>query len=566
MKITSSCKSILYAAALLASAAAVAQASTTVNFGVDMSTQIGLGTFVPGTDHVSARGTFNVWNELILTNDSGSATPNVYRGTAVDTTNPNPGVETYKYYNSHNGQYDDGCLNGTGKNRQYLLPATSGSTVTLPTVFFGDAGPQQTNSVTFRVNMDQMINIGAFNTNTQTVYSRGTYNGWGLSFPLANDPSILVTHGSIVTSNVYVGTYDVPGGSNSCAEFKYEIDPGGTWENDGTFYSTNKAGGGDNNRFFQLGAQTLPLVNFSDVAFNAVVTNDITFQVDMSAQIAAGRFNPLGGHTVEVRGTFNSWTAAANPMTNNPAPNTNIYTAVVRIVDTKGSPEAYKFEMNNLGENYESSSPKLTTPDSGAPNYNRTFNLTTTVGSPISTVLPSVLFSDAEATDYLLADMQVTLKVNMNGAVGSEGHAFDPAADTLWVNGEFANYGGQIGSWYPWQGAIDVMDAPIQYQMHENPLGSGVYSNTITVPKGTPLSFAYIYGLNIAVSNNLFAAPYPDEPHSGDRHRVVRSTATGAYTLTPDVWGYTYSEPLFSPYAKDAGYLTIGTVSGATRP
>jgi len=557
------------AAALLLGAATAAQAaSSIVTFQVDMSVQVGLGTFVPGVNHVSARGTFNGWGELSLTNDPAGLNTNLYSGTVNDTSNPNGGVETYKFYNSRNGQWDDGCVNGSNKNRAGRIPSTSGGGVVLPVVFFGDAGPQVTNLVTFQVDMAQQINVGAFDPNIHTVYARGTFNGWGLSFPLASNPSILRTNaGGLLTSNVYVGAYSVPSGTNSSLQFKYAIDPGGSWENPAT---TNQVGGGDGNRFFvqngDQASQVLPVVDFNDVPYNAVATNDVTFQVDMSAQSTAGRFDPALGHTVEVRGSFNGWAAGSYLLTNNPAPNTNLYSTVVRIIDTKGTRETYKFDFNNPGENYESSRPKLTTPDDGPNNYNRTFNLTTTIGHPVSTVLPSVLFNDAEATDYLLADMQVTFTVNMNGAVGSEGHAFDPVVDTLWLNGEFANYNGQIGSWYPWQSTVNPVAAPAQYQMIESPLGSGIYSNTITVPKGTPLSFAYIYGMNIAISNNPVVAPYSDEPHSGDRHRVARSTATGSYTLTSDVWGYTYSEPLFNPYAKDAGYLTVGAASGGTTP
>ena len=558
----------LAAALLLGAAAATQGASSIVTFQVDMSVQVGNGTFVPGVNHVSARGTFNGWGEAWLTNNPAGPNTNLYTGTVNDTTNPNGDVETYKFYNSRNGQWDDGAVNNSGKNRAGRLPSTSGGKAVLPVVFFGDAGPQVNNPITFQVDMAQQINTGAFDPNVHSVYARGTFNGWGLSFLLVNDPSILRTNiGGLVTSNVYVGTYDVPSGTNSSPQFKYALDPGGSWENPA---ATNQVGGGNGNRFFvqtgDLAGQVLPVVDFNDTPYSAVVTNDVTFQVDMSAQIAAGRFNPDAGHTVEVRGSFNGWGAGTCLLTNNPAPNANLYSTVLRIIDTKGTLESYKFEYNNMAANYESSRPKLTTPDDGPNNYNRIFNLTTTLGHPVSTVLAPVLFSDAQATDYLLTDVLVTFTVNMNGAVGSEGHVFDPTADTLWVNGEFANYNGQVGGWYPWQNPTAPEPAPPQYQMIENPPGSGIYSNTITVPKGTPLAFAYVYGMDIAISNNIFVAPYPDEPHIGDRHRVVRSTAGGPYALTPDVWGYTYSEPLFSPYAKDAGFLTIGPVSGGSTP
>ena len=104
-----------------------------------MSVQVGLGTFVPGVDQVSARGTFNNWNTMVLTNNPSGLNTNLYSGTVNDTTNPNGGVESYKFYNSRNGQWDDGAVNNSGKNRAGRLPSTSGGTVALPVVFFGDA-------------------------------------------------------------------------------------------------------------------------------------------------------------------------------------------------------------------------------------------------------------------------------------------------------------------------------------------------------------------------------------------------------------------------------------------
>ena len=108
----------LAAALLLGAAAATQGASSIVTFQVDMSVQVGNGTFVPGVNHVSARGTFNGWGEAWLTNNPAGPNTNLYTGTVNDTTNPNGDVETYKFYNSRNGQWDDGAVNNSGKNRR----------------------------------------------------------------------------------------------------------------------------------------------------------------------------------------------------------------------------------------------------------------------------------------------------------------------------------------------------------------------------------------------------------------------------------------------------------------
>ncbi len=561
----------LCVALLLCTPAVAPAASSIVTFSVDMSVQIGLGAFVPGTDTVSARGTFNNWNTYNLTNDPSGPAPTVYSGTVNDTTNPNGGVETYKFYNSHNGQWDDGAVNSTGKNRAARLPATPGASLVLPTVYFGDAGPQVTNTVTFQVNMAQQINAGLFNTNSQTVYARGTFNSWGLSFPLTNDPSILTTNNAgLVTSNVYVGTYEVPSGTNTSVQFKYAFDPGGAWE---TPAANNQVGGGDGNRFFlNTGNQALPLVDYNDVPYSAIVNNDVTFQVDMTAQIFAGRFNPANGDLVEVRGAFNSWGFGAQPLiylTNNAsAANTNIYSAKVRIVDTKGSQQAYKFTIDNPGVNWESSSPKLSTPDSGPNDYNRVFNLTTVVGSVVATTMPVVLWDDKKVNDYLPAATLVTLTVDMNGAVGTDGHVFDPAKDTVWVNGQFANWNGQAGNWYPWWATNNLSAAPPELQMLENPIGSGIYSNQVLIPKGTPVGFSYKYGIGYeTVEAGPAVGPFDDEALGGQDHfRVVRSTVGGAYQMARDKFGNQNREPLFSATAKGDGQLAVSAPAGGVAP
>ena len=50
----------------------VKASSTIVTFSVDMSTNVLLGTFVPGTDTVSVRGTFNGYGMLNLVEDAAS--------------------------------------------------------------------------------------------------------------------------------------------------------------------------------------------------------------------------------------------------------------------------------------------------------------------------------------------------------------------------------------------------------------------------------------------------------------------------------------------------------------
>ena len=274
----------------------------------------------------------------------------------------------------------------------------------------------------------------------------------------------------------------------------------------------------------------------------------------MTAQIFAGNFTP-GTDTVEVRGNFNAWAGAT--LANNPAaPNPNIYTGVVSIVAAPGSGESYKFTIYGpSGVTWESSTPKQSTPDTGASDYNRFLQLPNAAAS----VLPVVFFNDKRMDDYLQAGTLVTFKVDMNGAVTTDAHTFDSGAgDTVWINGEFI-------PWYAWYDPANPTYGPAQYQMIENPPGSGIYSNQVMVPTGKPVAFAYKYGIGIGSLGDL--GPRDNEASVGQDHfRVVRSTATGAYTMSQDKFGTQYHEPCFNYPATADGQLTVGAPSGGTIP
>jgi hypothetical protein len=258
----------------------------------------------------------------------------------------------------------------------------------------------------------------------------------------------------------------------------------------------------------------------------------------MSAQALIGAF--ADGMPIDVRGGFNNWTGGANPLTNNPAAsNTNIYSTVIEIIDGVGATEQYKFTYTGgNGLNWDNPAP----PTIGGNRFFYQPNATTTV-------LPVVFFSDQPLNDLLLEDTPVIFTVDMNGAVGTDAHAFEPSTDTVFINGQFAN-------WYAWWGGANPVPAPPQYQLTEDPFGSGIYSNTIVVPKGTPVAFEYKYGIGVG------GAPGPNDNEAGfgqNRRRTVRATATGSYTMPRDRFGNTYVEPNF-------GNLSVGALSGGSVP
>lgn len=82
---------ILGAASLMTAQAA----SSIVTFSVNMATNIALGTFIPGTDTVYARGTFNGYGLTLPLAQEGATT--VFTNTVNNTTDANGGKMEYKF-------------------------------------------------------------------------------------------------------------------------------------------------------------------------------------------------------------------------------------------------------------------------------------------------------------------------------------------------------------------------------------------------------------------------------------------------------------------------------------
>ncbi|HAO80354.1 MAG TPA: hypothetical protein DCQ92_15560 [Verrucomicrobia subdivision 3 bacterium] len=484
-----------------------------------MSAQIAGATFVPGTDTVSANGTFNGYGPLNLVR-VGATT--VYTNTANDTTDANGGQVQYKFV------IDSSTWETTGDyhNRTALLPSTSGASLVLPTAFFADAGTPVANDVRFQMDVSQQIALGNFvNDGSSYVDVRGSFNSWsGGASVLTNDPTILRTNQfGLVTSNVWVGTFSVNASPGAAIDFKYVIQPATIWE---AVSPVNSDDGG--NRFFANVAQTLPLVDFADAPFAPLCS--VTFAVDMSAQAYYGNWNPA--MAVDLAGSLNGWNTGATPMTNNPtASNTNIYYAVVVI--GQGSTPQYKFTYQGAGGTvWESVNPP--TPSIGG---NRFFM----VPSLASTTLPTVFFSGTSIYDLLTTNVWVTFTVSMtNASQYPSGPAFNFGSDNVYVNGPAFT-----GAWLGWD-PISLAS----YQLTNNPIGSEVYSGQFLIPLGSALKTTYKYSIN-GVDN---------EAGSGnDRGRYIRSTVTGAYSFPMDTFGSQYNEPSF-------GQLAVGKMSAGTVP
>lgn len=530
---------LLPLAALFCAGRLAAQSSTFVTFSVDMSSNIVQGTFVPSSDTVSVHGTFNGWGAGVNLAQEGDST--VYTNTVNDTSDANGNVMDYKFVDSDSALPNSGYESlASGYNRSAKLPATAGSSLVLPTPFFGDAGALVTNEITFQVDMSEEVNLGSFNPASDTVQVNGLFNGWsGSSFLLTNDPAIIVTNepSGILTTDVYVGTFGITNSPAGVEQFKYVID-GGNYES----VSAANADPNSGNRVFADVPQTLPVVFFSDSPL--APTCLCQFSVDMTiVQLTDTNFY---APSLTINGTMNGW--GGTTMTNDPnAANTNIYTSPYLSLGV-GSQAQYQF--------------RYTEGDGGSTIYDHANGAYGGQGNRILNVpnltTTNILatFNDARFSDYILKPTPVLFSVNMANAVGTDGHAFNPATDNVYINGAFAG-------WYAWAGGVNPAVAPPGYEMFESN-NSTIYTNTVVIPAGTTVDCVYKYGMD---PNGYNGGPLDDEAPSGDNHaRVIRSFVLSPYPMATDTFGDQYNEPYFSPIDTAGGNLTVGRVSNGVAP
>jgi len=285
--------------------------------------------------------------------------------------------------------------------------------------------------VTFQVDMSQQP---AFDPVNNTAEVRGPFNGWG---------GTVLTN--VTGTSIYTNTIDITDAVGSWVQYKFFVGYNGTlnWENPGGWHPSG-------NRAFQVpgSALTLPVAYYANAGPGGTAV-EVTFQVDMSAQIGVGNFDPNAGDLIQAMGAFNgAWNAVVLVAdTARPGIYTNSYVETTR---PPGTFIEYKFAINVGGGGtleYESIS--------GYPDGNRAFILEHS--SPQT--IPVVFFSDAsglpiKAGIYFQLDMSSQLLIG----------AFNPA------NGDLASVRGDVIGWGEPPGS--------GLQLFEDSARPGIYTNT----------------------------------------------------------------------------------------
>lgn len=302
--------------------------TNSITFQVDMAEQLHLGNFVT-SDNVYCQGSFEGWNDnfqltnnpaLNVTNGQGFVTSLPYQGTYTGwSASPGAAGEFKFVYNNGADHYETARYgDGGNNNNRFLLNQTA----VLPLVSFSDQpfNNTVTNNVTFVVDMSVQETYYGFNPATETVQLFGDYDNW--------TPGTTMTNTNSANPALFYATIQYIDGADSYVYFKYQIDPGGNWENPA---ASNLIGG---NRYVTLLATNGNLVAgpvlFSDQqpppAADLISASNcmVTFTVDMTAAVngtvdGSLGFTP-GFDTVELNGlnggtndSFWTWSASAYP-------------------------------------------------------------------------------------------------------------------------------------------------------------------------------------------------------------------------------------------------------------
>lgn len=380
----------------------------------------------------------------------------------------------------------------------------------------------------------------------------GSYNSWnGTS---AGTNTVLNAIGSGVYSNTVV---DATGPGTGFYKFQ---SPQNSWSQI-NFGNPDFANGDGNGSYITAASpQDVPVVldlpngRFYALAPIAPPTNYVTFQLDMSEQVAFGNFTNTDSGTllpvnsVAVGGFNGDWGTdqqltnytILNPGDLNPGNKTNLYIGTFGTQGYLPITFNWKFRVNNLDGGYEQ------------PVSTGGGNRTTTI-TAANTVMPVTPYDDLGVGDLLLSAVTVQFSLSITDQTPTfNGGIFVKGADTPFVNG-------------PWRGWDWGFGSGLQlYQVGS----SDVYTNSWVFPRGSSIYVTYKY-----------SADGPDNENGGNTNHIREIRSYGpTYAFPEDVWSWTVLQPgNGNPYPNpgisstnivepDFGYLTIGIPTGGNFP
>jgi hypothetical protein len=393
---------------------------------------------------------------------------------------------------------------------------------------------QAANPVSFSIDMSSQPTAAQ-------VYLRGSFNNWGNPDVTVNG-LLLTNDPSGPTPAIYSGAIDIADAVGTLEQCKFFYNPGDNWES-------------IPNRQFVIdgGAQTLPLTSWNVSDWPAPV-NNVTFQVDMNAQVLTRAFTNVGDFSaIKVSGVFNGW-GDGTQMTNNTAAIgslSNIFSVVIPISGYPGATiDGYKFRMNGGWES----------------DPNRTFTIT---GG--DQVLPLVYYNRASICDLEQLDTLVTFTLQIApgtpyGLLGDPNSTpptsgtFNPPTDKIYINGDFQNWkpsGPDYGDWADPNGLdanpFTATPAGLALELTNVP-ATDKYKVTLTIPAGKTLKTTYKYTIN----------GYDDESGMAMNHvRYIRALSGVPFTMPLDQFGTNPVPPVVETATSN---LVIGAVSGGKIP
>ncbi len=210
---------------------------------------------------------------------------------------------------------------------------------------------------------------------------------------------------------------------------------------------------------------SLPLWCLVGGMISANAQNPVSFQVDMTAQIANGSFDPGGGDQIQARGSFQGWTGGFW-LTNSLA-DTNRYSGTYDIPSAPGTPFEYKFVSIKAGDDPNSWNNSEQLSLAGG---NRSFTL---AGG--AQVLPLVYYANQLPTGATPTN-PMTFQIDM-AVQTAKGIFHAETGDAMEVRGEFDSN--------PWAGGNGLTNSPANTNLY-----TGTFL-TAQLP-GTQLAYKFV--------------------------------------------------------------------------